>query len=180
MELSVRNWKGCCRSYGAEENMEVMQKEKKRLRIRLKAASASECSGKETQRLGSGLDFYIIVKMLGNLVCTMPTHFPQASFFPTVKRRHLYLLLKVGSWTISISSIWELVRNAESGPPPRSAESESLGIGSINLFFNQCSRWLCNILVFEKYRPTPVFFKLQYSSESERLLKSRFGSIGLG
>lgn len=51
----------------------------------LKAASPSECSGKETQRLGSGLHFYIIVNMLGTLVSTLPTHFPQASFFPTVQ-----------------------------------------------------------------------------------------------
>lgn len=72
--------------------------EKKRLRIEWNAVShIGECSGKETQQLVSGLGFDIIGKILGNLIRVGP-HFSRC-----------------GSWT---RSIWESVRNAESGPLP--------------------------------------------------------------
>ena len=42
---------------------------------------------------------------------------------------------KCGPWICSISITWKLVRNTNSQPHPRTAESETLGVGLSNLGF---------------------------------------------
>ena len=51
----------------------------------------------------------------------------------------------------STSIIWELVRNVNSWAPPRSTESETLGVGPRNLGFHKLSRDFSGMLKFEHH-----------------------------
>ena len=68
-----------------------------------------KCSGKETQRLRSGLNLYIIVEVLDNLVITRTHHF-------------LQLLHKVVPEPVASAASGIVLKMQYLGPFPRSTE----------------------------------------------------------
>lgn len=89
----------------------------------------------------SGPFYYTQVETPVTSSCSLPSHviLQSEAAHTTIKMQGCWFVM-CGIPTNGTNIIWELVRNVHSWAPPRSAESETLGMGPQKLGFHKLSR----------------------------------------